>query len=136
MSIPDILLQCVLPLLLYSGAVVPLSVALLFRASSDERHRRHRRLLIILFWVQAASFLPVIVALLLRIPHAIHGLIWPALIGAVLFLWGLFHLVSECVQFLRPKDIAPFAEPNGPANGSQPIRSETNRTSSAAGSRR
>ena len=28
------------------------------------------------------------------------------------------------------------AQPNGPANGSQPIRSETNRTSSAAGSRR
>jgi hypothetical protein len=28
------------------------------------------------------------------------------------------------------------AEPNGAANGSQPIRSETNRTSSAAGSRR
>src|SRR6266446_6320595 len=27
-------------------------------------------------------------------------------------------------------------EPNGAANGSQPIRSETNRTSSAAGSRR
>jgi hypothetical protein len=27
-------------------------------------------------------------------------------------------------------------EPNGPANGSQPIRSETNQTSSAAGSRR
>ncbi len=29
-----------------------------------------------------------------------------------------------------------FAQPDGPANGSQPIRSETNRTSSAAGSRR
>ena len=28
----------------------------------------------------------------------------------------------------------PGAEPDGPANGSQPIRSETNRTSSAAGS--
>ena len=28
------------------------------------------------------------------------------------------------------------AEPDGPANGSQPIRSETNSTSSAAGSRR
>ena len=28
------------------------------------------------------------------------------------------------------------AQPDGPANGSQPIRSETNRTSSAAGSRR
>jgi hypothetical protein len=27
-------------------------------------------------------------------------------------------------------------EPGGPANGSQPIRSETNRTSGAAGSRR
>jgi hypothetical protein len=30
----------------------------------------------------------------------------------------------------------PKTEPDGPANGSQPIRSETNRTSSAAGSRR
>jgi ketosteroid isomerase-like protein len=29
-----------------------------------------------------------------------------------------------------------LAEPDGPANGSQPFRSETNRTSSAAGSRR
>ena len=29
-----------------------------------------------------------------------------------------------------------MTEPDGPANGSQPIRSETNRTSSAAGSRR
>lgn len=29
-----------------------------------------------------------------------------------------------------------IAEPDGPANGSQPIRSETNRTSSSAGSRR
>jgi hypothetical protein len=29
-----------------------------------------------------------------------------------------------------------FGQPGGPANGSQPIRSETNRTSSAAGSRR
>ena len=29
-----------------------------------------------------------------------------------------------------------YGQPGGPANGSQPIRSETNRTSSAAGSRR
>lgn len=29
-----------------------------------------------------------------------------------------------------------LVQPDGPANGSQPIRSETNRTSSAAGSRR
>ena len=33
-------------------------------------------------------------------------------------------------------DSAKVAEPDSPANGSQPIRSETNRTSSAAGSRR
>ena len=31
---------------------------------------------------------------------------------------------------------APISEPKGPASGSQPIRSETNRTSSAADSRR
>jgi hypothetical protein len=33
-------------------------------------------------------------------------------------------------------DTIPGSEPSGAANGSQPIRSETNRTSSAAGSRR
>jgi thiol-disulfide isomerase/thioredoxin len=38
------------------------------------------------------------------------------------------------VNRLLPENIR--AEPGGPANGSQPIRSETNRTSSAAGSRR
>ena len=37
--------------------------------------------------------------------------------------------------FERYKD-ATLVQPNGAANGSQPIRSETNRTSSAAGSRR
>jgi hypothetical protein len=35
------------------------------------------------------------------------------------------------LQFVRWK-----GEPDGPANGSQPIRSDTNRTSSAAGFRR
>jgi uncharacterized protein YceK len=34
------------------------------------------------------------------------------------------------------RDRGTEGEPDGPANGSQPIRSETNRTSSAAGSRR
>jgi len=35
-----------------------------------------------------------------------------------------------------PVTVAKNAQPDGAANGSQPIRSETNRTSSAAGSRR
>jgi hypothetical protein len=36
------------------------------------------------------------------------------------------------ITYEEPED----AQPDGPANGSQPIRSDTNRTSSAAGSRR
>src|SRR5262249_44631645 len=111
MSATDILLQWVLPLMLYSGAVVPLSVALLFGKTSDERHRRNRRLLIVLLCLQAAAFLPFIVALVFRMPHAIHGLMWPALVGAVLFLWGLFHLASECSHRLSPRHEAPLAEP-------------------------
>jgi hypothetical protein len=39
-------------------------------------------------------------------------------------------------QFVRSVYEKGNAEPGGPANGSQPIGSETNRTSSAAGSRR
>jgi hypothetical protein len=41
---------------------------------------------------------------------------------------------SQTRQFVEPK--VSIIEPDGAANGSQPIRSETNRASSAAGSRR
>jgi hypothetical protein len=44
---------------------------------------------------------------------------------------GSIHVVGP--EFF---DFQKKSEPNGAANGSQPIRSETNRTSSAAGSRR
>ena len=116
MSATDILLQWVLPLLLYSGAVVPLSVTLLLRKTSDERHRRNRRLLIVLLCVQAAAFVPFIIALVFRMPDAIHGLMWPALVGAVLFLWSLFHLARECVHRLRLRHEGPLAEPDGAPN--------------------
>jgi antitoxin component YwqK of YwqJK toxin-antitoxin module len=36
----------------------------------------------------------------------------------------------------KVSDTGQIGEPGGPANGSQPIRSETNRKSAAAGSRR
>jgi len=42
--------------------------------------------------------------------------------------WG--EIIAD---FVLPQEMF---QPGGPANGSQPIRSETNRTSSAAGSRR
>jgi len=63
--------------------------------------------------------------------------------------WGIEACRTNMLRFLRERFLAPAAgdgrpgiviqanvEPNGAANGSQPIRSETNRTSSAAGSRR
>jgi hypothetical protein len=42
---------------------------------------------------------------------------WPALVGAVLFLWSLFHLASECVHRLRLRHDGPLAEPIAPPNG-------------------
>jgi hypothetical protein len=117
MNAKEILFQWVLPLLLYSGAVVPLSVALLFHKTSDERHRRYRRLLIILLCVQAAGFLPFIVAIAFRVPNAIHGLMWPAIIGAFLFLWGLFYLATECVHHPMNRHREVLAEPGASPNG-------------------
>jgi hypothetical protein len=99
----DLLSQCVLPLLLYSGATVPIAVVLILDRHSPERHRKHRRLLNILLVVQAASFLPFIIALVLNVPEAIHGLLWPALSGVVLFLCGLFVLASECFRRLASR---------------------------------
>jgi hypothetical protein len=61
-----------------------------------------------------------------------------AYIGIVVSLqWVVWLVVFLVFLLVRSKHSGnTFAEPDGPANGSQPIRSETNRTSSAAGSRR
>ena len=48
--------------------------------------------------------------------------------------WRASRVVRNIVIDLRPQ--VESAEPSGPANGSQPIRSETNGTSGTAGSRR
>ena len=61
--------------------------------------------------------------------------LFPQILG--LSLWWFVALVVICglevhyVLWLKKN-----SEPDGPANGSQPFRAETNRTSSAAGSRR
>jgi hypothetical protein len=49
----------------------------------------------------------------------------------MMFDWG-----SDIVPLKLPPHGTKPAEPGGPSNGSQPIRSETNSTSGAAGSRR
>ena len=117
MSGMDIILHWLLPLLLYTGAVVPLSVALLLCRKSADRHRRCRKLLITLFCVQAASFLPFTVALVLGTPQAIKGLIWPALVGVLCFPVGLFYMASECLHRLNLRHGEPFAEPGAAPNG-------------------
>ena len=61
-----------------------------------------------------------------RIEISPHGIHWPDLDEDLSFR-GL--LAGDYGQHQK-------VEPGGPANGSQPIRSEANRTSSAAGSRR
>ncbi len=54
-------------------------------------------------------------------------------VGIVLVvLAAALTVCALCIERLGPR----IAEPDGPANGSQPIRSETNSTSSAAGSLR
>ena len=46
------------------------------------------------------------------------------------------QIIESVWERLQETTLPSSAEPDGPANGSQPIRSETNTTSSAAGSRR
>ena|SRR6185503_7684810 len=55
--------------------------------------------------------------------------------GIVLFVSVALLAAVGVVPALRRRPPR-IAEPDGPANGSQPIRSETNQTSSTAGSRR
>jgi hypothetical protein len=55
-------------------------------------------------------------------------------IGLPLLVFGVYGFRYHRLKKFGTQD--GLAEPDGAANGSQPIRSETNPTSSAAGSRR
>ncbi|MBE0540983.1 MAG: hypothetical protein IH623_06330 [Verrucomicrobia bacterium] len=81
------------------------------------------------------------------VPLGFVGLtIYAALRADALFpyqwIGSLFWVFLSYWYFNRKRKVVAYfsglssAEPDGPANGSQPIRSETNRASSAAGSRR
>ena|GEM_PF-2846448 len=57
-------------------------------------------------------------------------------LDVVVWVVGLFIWFSWLLWATRSRPVESLAQPDGAANGSQPIRSETNTTSSAAGSRR
>jgi hypothetical protein len=70
---------------------------------------------------------------------------WYRLAGGIALLLAALLTVGDIaagkvfrqrMQRMRAASAEKKGEPDGAANGSQPIRSETNRTSSAAGSRR
>jgi len=56
--------------------------------------------------------------------------------GPVFLVLGLLWLIAGSSLDNKTKSENPESEPGGAANGSQPTHSQTNRTSSAAGSRR
>jgi hypothetical protein len=70
-------------------------------------------------------------------PDDMSGIIldsyWRRIHGQPIDLEGQVRYYQD---YWKKMKIEGSGEPDGPANGSQPIRSETNRTSSAAGSRR
>ncbi len=98
MTVEDILLGGLVPLLLYSGPILPFAIALMLRGRPPEAYRKDRRRLLILGCVQAVLFVPLVVAVLLHVPHAIHALTWPAIGGTILFVWGFLHLLSELAR--------------------------------------
>ena len=85
-------LNYALGLTLYSGAVIPLGLALWVARTSPVRHQKLWRLQKHLFFVQVACFLPFAIEVLIDHPDFIHALLLPAIVGLVLFFVGIFHL--------------------------------------------
>jgi len=84
-----------LGILLYSGAVLPLGLALWLARCIPERYQRNRRLLLVLLAVQVVSFLPFVISCVRQDADAIHALSLPALVGVIQFLFGVVRLVQE-----------------------------------------
>ncbi len=93
-------LIAVIALLVYSGPLFPLAGTLFLRQRSREHFRRNRLLLIVLVSLQILSFVPYVLAELSHNPDALHALIFPAALGALLFVSTLVYLVWECCSLL------------------------------------
>jgi hypothetical protein len=96
-----LLLQYFFGILAYSGPFIPLAVTLLFRKASAEHFRRNVWLLIVLTTIQAASYLPYILALRAEEPDSLYGLLLPFGLGALSFLATLPYCIAECFHLRR-----------------------------------
>lgn len=98
-------------------------------------YQRTRRRCLLLIGISAGIGAVLVAALWIRpdVPSWTFWGFWTVATITDLALWviGIGLLVREYDDL-----VVRIAHPDGPANGSQPIRSETNRTSSAAGFRR
>jgi hypothetical protein len=97
MHLREIIWQWVVPLLIYSGALLPLLACSFSPRINVARRKTNRRLLRIMLAVQMLSFVPLIISLLLRVPDAIHALTLPALVGVVLLIWGFVRCILDHV---------------------------------------
>ena len=84
-----------LGVLLYSGAVVPLAIAIGICRSDLVRRKRLWRLQSTLFFIQVACFVPFVIEYVADHPDFIHALTVPAITGAAFFLVGAYHLFRE-----------------------------------------
>lgn len=109
MTVNEIFANYALGVLIYSGAVVPLAIAIGLCRGASVRRRTLWRLQRTLFFVQVACFVPFVIAYLADHPDFIHALTIPAITGAAFFLVGVYHLCKEI--FLRfgfgPKQATP-----------------------------
>jgi len=93
----EVIWEWVVPLLIYSGGLLPLLACSFSPGINVARRKRNRRLLVIMLGVQVLSFVPLIISLLLRVPDAIHALTLPALVGVVLLIWSLVRCIHDHV---------------------------------------
>ncbi len=99
MTVIETFANYLLGVLLYSGAVVPLSIAIgICRSDLVVRRKRLRRLQRTLFFVQVACFVPFVIEYVADHPDFIHALTIPAITGAAFFLVGAYNLFREVLH--------------------------------------
>jgi hypothetical protein len=95
MTVTEIFRDYLLGILLYSGAVVPLAIAIGLCRAAPIRRKKLWWLQRTLFFVQFACFVPFVIAYLANHPDFIHALTIPAITGAAFFVVGVHYLCRE-----------------------------------------
>lgn len=90
----DLLTQWVLPLLIYSGPILPIIAVALYTRRRNNKSVPYKKAFKLLLAIHLIAFLPFVYGMIMRKRDALHALLFPALTGVISLITAAILLIA------------------------------------------